>query len=101
MSLQGEGSVGGLVRRGDAGGVAGRFDVHPNKVRQWKAQLSDQVAEVFGAGGGSRKLTEADTLKLHAKTGQLALENDFYPKRSVDRSGAAKGNRFEKARIVL
>jgi hypothetical protein len=56
---------------------------------------------VFGAGGESRKLTEADTLKLHAKTEQLALENDFCPKCSVDRPSAAKGNRFEKARIVL
>jgi len=57
--------------------LAERFDVHPNQVKQWKEQLSSQAADVFGAGEETRRLTEADTLKLHAKIGQLTLENDF------------------------
>lgn len=60
--------------------LAERFDVHPNQVKHWKSQLSEQAAEVFGAGEESRKLTEADTLKLHAKIGQLTIENDFLAK---------------------
>ena len=60
--------------------LAERFDVHPNQVKQWKSQLGDRAADVFGAGEESRKLTEADTLKLHAKIGQLTLENDFLSK---------------------
>lgn len=60
--------------------LAERFDVHPNQVKQWKEHLSTQAAEVFGAGEETRKLTEADTQKLHAKIGQLTLENDFLAK---------------------
>jgi transposase-like protein len=60
--------------------LAERFDVHPNQVKQWKEQLATQAAEVFGAGEETRKLTEADTHKLHAKIGQLTLENDFLAK---------------------
>ena len=41
---------------------------------------SEQASDVFGAGEESKKLDEADTLKLHAKIGQLTLENDFLAK---------------------
>ena len=60
--------------------LAERFDMHPNQVKQWKQQLSEQAAEVFGAGEDTRKLNEADMDRLHAKIGQLALENDFLAK---------------------
>ena len=60
--------------------LAERFDVHPNQVKQWKEQLTSQAPDVFGAGEETRKLTEADTVQLHAKIGQLALENDFLAK---------------------
>ena len=60
--------------------LAERFDVHPNQVKQWKQQLSEQATEVFGAGEDTRKLNEADVDRLHAKIGQLALENDFLAK---------------------
>ena len=32
--------------------LARQFDVHPNQITTWKAQLESGAADVFGPGGG-------------------------------------------------
>ena len=58
--------------------LAEQFDVHPNQITAWKAQLEGSAAEVFGPGGGGGAAQPTiDVKSLHAKIGELTLENDF------------------------
>jgi transposase len=58
--------------------LAQHFDVHPNQITQWKAQLQEGAAGVFGSGAGTgANPPPIDVKSLHAKIGELTLENDF------------------------
>ena len=56
--------------------LASQLDVHPNQITQWKSQLLEQAAAVFN-GWRSQTEESVDLKTLHAKVGQLSLENDF------------------------
>lgn len=55
--------------------LASDFDLHPNQITEWKQQLQQHAADVFG--GAKIKSPEPDIKAMHAKIGQLSLENDF------------------------
>ena len=54
--------------------LAQQFDIHPNQITQWKAQLLDGAAGVFGSDS---QMAAVDLTVLHARIGELTLENDF------------------------
>ena len=56
--------------------IAQQFEVHANQVVDWKKQLQDRAADVFG-GLPASAAERVDLKELHAKIGQQALEIDF------------------------
>ena len=60
------------------GELAQQFDVHPNQIKQWWDKLLADVGDIF-SGETKSPLTDTpvDVKTLHAKIGELPLENDF------------------------
>src|ERR1051325_3272554 len=68
--------------------LAEQFDVPPKQITSWNAQREGGAAEVFGPAGGSRTAEPTvDVKSLHAKIGELTLEND---RRSAHQGGIAE-----------
>jgi transposase len=61
--------------------LAARHGVHPNMITQWKRQAKESLPSAF-AKKSSRGAADRDAeiKALHAKIGQLAVENDFLSK---------------------
>ena len=56
--------------------IAHKHDVHPNQVTEWRRQLMERAAGVLG-GAVAPEAPRGELKALHAKIGQLTLENDF------------------------
>ena len=58
--------------------LSDQHGVHVSQITAWKEQLLASAADVFGGGGSGKPATPAiDVKALHAKIGELTLENDF------------------------
>ena len=61
--------------------LAAKHDVHPNMIAQWKRQAKENLPAVFSKSNSrSAADREAEVKSLHAKIGQLTVENDFLSK---------------------
>jgi transposase-like protein len=77
-----------------------QHDVHPNQITAWKAQVLDGATGLFGGGGAAETAPAVDVKVLHAKIGELTLENDprssrgqvFWPVRSAKRACRAQSD---------
>ena len=57
--------------------LAQDFDVHPYQVKQWCDQFLDGATGVFREALKADPEPPIDVKTLHAKIGELTLENDF------------------------
>ena len=57
--------------------LAQDFDLHPNQIKQWRDQLLEGATGVFGEAPKGDPDLKVDVKTLHAKIGELTLENDF------------------------
>jgi transposase-like protein len=73
--------------------LAEQFDIHPNQISSWKEQLLAGAADVFERGSSAKSLDpEVDIKALHAKIGELVLENDFL-ERALGKAGFPSAKR--------
>ncbi len=57
--------------------LAARHGLHPTQINTWKRHLTEQAAELFSRGNGSKKSDEHGVDDLHRVIGQLTVERDF------------------------
>ena len=58
--------------------IAGKYQIHPNQVQQWKKKLMEGASDIFQSKA-ERKETKPSTTEddLMKKIGRLEIENDF------------------------
>jgi transposase len=75
------------------GELSQQFDVHPNQIKQWKDQLLEGVVGVFcREGKPPPSAPSVDVKTLHAKIGELTLENAFL-ERALTKAGLLSAKR--------
>ena len=57
--------------------LSDQHGVHVSQITAWKEQLQASAANAFAPGGSPPTAPPVDIKALHAKIGELTLENDF------------------------
>jgi transposase-like protein len=60
--------------------IAARHQVHPNQVGAWKKQALEGLGSIFEIGAARGDDREGEVRDLHAKIGELTVQNDFLSK---------------------
>jgi transposase-like protein len=70
--------------------LVAKFDVHAIQINKWKKQLLSGAPDVFKKGAQKAEDAEQAVSELHAKIGQLTMENDFL-ERGLTRIHGSRG----------
>lgn len=73
-------SLEALKERYSLSELAGRFELHPNQISQWKQEFLEKSKDVFDKKTTQPVEKEVDLDKLYAKIGKLEVERDFLKK---------------------
>jgi transposase len=57
--------------------LSDQYGVHASQITAWKEQLQANAANVFDPGRTPSAAPAVDIKSLHAKIGELTLQNDF------------------------
>ena len=60
--------------------LARRYQINSNLIVKWKKLLLENSGEVFASGKGLAPDRESEIKSLHAKIGEITMENDFLSK---------------------
>lgn len=66
--------------------LCAEFQVHSTQINDWKRLLVERAAAAFEGGASAQRLPAIDVVSLHAKIGELTLENDFL-ERALTKAG--------------
>ena len=70
-----------------------KYDVSQPQITQWKKQLLANAGTAFDKGEKAAEETENTVQQLHAKIGQLTMENDFL-ERGLERIHGPRGKKW-------
>lgn len=73
--------------------LAEQFDVHPNQIQDWKKRVVESAGDLFIRGAESGGKNDEAVQALHAKIGQLTMENDFL-ERGLTRIHGPRGKKW-------
>jgi len=70
-----------------------KFDVQAGQITKWKKQLLSNAGDAFGESDKKDDNSEQVIQELHAKIGQLTVENDFL-ERGLERTHGPRGKKW-------
>ncbi|WP_157576730.1 IS3 family transposase [Pseudoalteromonas rubra] len=76
--------------------LAAHYNIHQTQITTWKNELIQNAASLFTGKSNSGQQSDEDVEKLHAKIGQLTMENGFFGESARSLARAHKKNKLDK-----